>query len=186
MAQTLTERVEAIKNTPGTGEAAQVSEINSAFDKFDNHFIPAAQLRNTVAQSIPNNATTKTVYSQISYDSYSTRSEGVMASIGTDDITIRRDGLYIVSLVGSFALNATGIRRMGIGKNGTIQTAVQAGGTASGSSQLSITQPFVLADGDIITGHVFQNSGGALDLSDNSFLDGSSLSVTWVGSVDEV
>lgn len=186
MSQTLTNRVEAILNTPGTGEAAQIAELNTNFTKLDNHFIPAAELRRTTIQSIPNNATTEIDFTAVAYDTYTTRDEGVMGDIGTNAITIRKTGLYMVTLVGSFAANATGIRRIQIAKNSSAMVSNQKAGSAAASMTVEVAKPMLLAEDDIIEGFVFQNSGGALDLSNNAFDENLALSAVWLGSAVEV
>jgi hypothetical protein len=186
MSQTLTNRVEAIINTPGTGEAAQVSELNTNFTKLDNHFIPGAELRRTTVQSIPNNTTTEIDFTTVGYDSYASRSEGAMASIASNGITIRKTGFYLVSLVGSFAANATGIRRIQVVKNTVAMVSNQKAGSSAASMTVEVTKPMLLDEDDLIEGAVFQNSGAALDLSNNAFDENLALSVIWMGAGVEV
>lgn len=187
MAQTLTDRVKAIKNTPGTGEQVQISEINSAFDKFDNHFIPAAKMHDTATQSIPNSSTSQALFNVVTYDSYASRPEGTMVDINTDSITIRKAGFYLVTFNGTFALNATGIRRLEIAKNATsILTKQESISSANGGQAVSVSDTFLLAVNDVITGKIFQNSGSALNFTDGGFLEGRALSVIWQGSAVEV
>lgn len=186
MSQTTTDRVKAIKNTPGTGEFVQVSEINDAFDKLDNHFVPAAKMVNSVAQSIPNNAITTATYNTTLFDTYAGRGEGPMANNSTETITIRKSGLYLVTANNSFAVNATGVRRADIRKNGTSILSIVNGAFTGGATTLCLSDIFDLDANDTITCVVFQTSGAALDCDGNTFAEGKSLSAVWVGSPVEV
>lgn len=184
MSQTLTDRVEAIKNTPGTGENVLVAEINSAFDKFDNHFIPAAKLRNTVAQSVPNNAVTGVVYNTVVYDSYAARSEGAMANAATETITIRKTGLYLIVNKVAFLASVVGVRRLDINKNGALFHTKTRAGFTGGANVVDISTIEVLTAGDTITSSAYQNFGSALDTDPGN--NGVELSVAWLGTVVEV
>lgn len=184
MAQTLTSRVGAIKNTPGTGEQVSIAEVDAAFDLFDNHFIPTAKLIRTAAspQSVPNNAATGVDYNSTAFDSYATRPEGAMADTTNDRIIIRKDGTYIISAGGSFAANATGVRRLDIVKNGVTLAGDTALGFTGAANGLSFSAPFDLVIGDLITVNVFQNSGAGLVWDLNTFAEGNFLSAVWQGS----
>ena len=182
MAQTLTTRVEAIKNDDL--ENVLVAEINSAFDKFDNHFIPAAKLRNTVLQTIPNNAVTGVVYNTVLYDSYAARSEGAMANAATETITIRRAGLYLIVNKVAFLASAVGVRRLDINKNGALFHTKTRLGFTGGSNVVDISVIEVLAANDTITSSAYQNFGAGLDTDPGN--NGVELSVVWIGAVVEV
>jgi hypothetical protein len=183
MGETLTNRLQAIKND--NAELVNILELNAAFDKFDNHFIPAAKMYNTVLQlGIPNNVATKTVYDTIAYDTYAARPEGPMASLALNQITIRKDGIYTCSINGNCTANATGVRRLDIQKNGVLQLGAgpyQA--FVGGQNGFNITVDMALVAGDIITGSFFQNSGVALDFGKNTFVEGDALMVSWKGSL---
>lgn len=186
MAQTLTDRVKAILNTPDTGEQVQIAELNSNFSKLDNNFMPAAGFRSTVDQSIPNNAATKITYPTVAFDSYAARSEGPMADLALDEITIRKAGLYTIKLAGSFEPVLAGARRLDIVKNGVAQVSDTSAGYTGANCCLSIAKDMVLAVNDVISGRAFQNSGAALNWNHNTFAEGNYLSVSWLGSVVEV
>lgn len=181
MGETLTDRVKAIKNDDL--EFVNIAEINAAFDKFDNHFIPSAKLISTVTQTIPNNTVTKLTYSAIGHDSYSARAEGPMASLATDDITVRKAGLYIVSAGYTWVSNATGVRRIDIVKNGVSTAGDIKLGYVGGGNSITVTTPLVLAVNDVISISVFQNSGAPLDVNNNAFPEGNWLGVVWAGSI---
>lgn len=183
MAQTLTNRVEAIKND--NDENILIAEINSAFDKFDNHFIPACKIRNT-NQSIPHNVTTNVQFSATTVDSYSARDEGDMADLANDRILIRKTGLYLITFNNLWLSgSAPGLLRSDIVKNGTSVNAVFDPGTAAALSQ-KVEHSELLTAGDIITARVFQTSGVARSIDHNTYDNVLELSAVWQGSVVEV
>lgn len=183
MAETLTNRVQAIKND--NAELVNILEIDAGFDKFDNHFIPACKLFNSIQQTVANN-TTPTVmqFDTVLWDSYAARAEGPMADLVNDKITIRKDGIYTVSLNGNWIANATGVRRLDVMKNTIlIAGAGPALGFVGGQNGQGISQEFSFVVGDVIQGNLFQNSGAGLDFGKNTFGEGACLSVTWKGSL---
>lgn len=190
MSQTLTDRVKAIKNTPDTGEQVQIAEFNSAFDKLDNHFVPAAKIYNTVAQSYPNAATTMTVFNNTRFDTYAARSEGPMADLSNEQIIIRKTGLYVVSVSANILFNATGYRALSYKRNATFMRRITQDANVANSvdTSMSLTDIALLTAGDLITAHFLQNSGGALssDPTVGGVQDSQSLSVVWAGSAVEV
>jgi len=91
VSQTLTDRVKAIKNTPGTGENVLVSEINAAFDKFDNHFIPFCKIQGAAPQIIGSGAgQVQVTFDTTRTDTYAARSEGAMADLANDELSFAR------------------------------------------------------------------------------------------------
>jgi hypothetical protein len=186
MAQTLTNRVKAVKNTPGTGEFADVSEINAAFDKFDNDFRPAAKIWSSADQSIPNNVVTALAYNTIIYDSYAARSEGAMADLSNDWIIIRKAGLYQVHASNLWgAGTAAGILRSNLAINGTVSNSIFDGPEAAAKSQ-DIFGEYIFAVGDKITCSLTQTSGVARINTNNTYQNIFTLSAIWVGNITEV
>lgn len=185
MSQTLTNRVEAIKNTPGTGENVQVSEINSAFDKFDNHFIPACKIHNTT-QVIASGGSTALQFSSTNFDSYAARSEGAMADLSNDRITIRKAGLYFVRVNGVWLPGtAAGVLRMDLLINAISGNAVFAPAPAGSISQ-EVVGFYILAVNDLITAAVTQTTGANRSLDYNTYPNIFNLEAIWMGNVVEV
>lgn len=186
MSQTLTDRVKAIKNTPGTGENVLIAEINGAFDKLDNHFIPACKIWSSVDQSIPNNATTGLLYNTTLVDSYAARSEGAMADLANDRIIIRKPGLYICQCsILANAGTAAGIMRLNMAINGTVNKSIFDPAPAAAKSQ-EICEPYVLAANDTVSASVLQSQGSSRVYTNNTYQNIFALAVIWVGSVTEV
>lgn len=183
MSQTLTSRVNAIKNTPGSGEQVQISELNSGFDKFDNHFIPACKIQNTSTQIVGSGPVTQLQYDAIAYDSYAGRSEGAMADLSNDRIIIRRDGLYHCSArIWTTTPSAAGLMFIGLYKNDAGEVAEQM---VPGNSTITQTveDDIDFEAGDIVTVKVIQTSGANRTYARNTWPDGFSLAVTWVGAL---
>lgn len=186
MAQSLTSRVKAIKNTPGTGEQVQISEVNSAFDKFDHHFVPACKIWSSIDQSIPNNVVTNLLFNQTIFDSYAARSEGPMADLSNDRIIIRKDGLYRVRCkVLANAGTAAGIIRLNLATNGTVNNSNFLGPEAAAVSQ-EISDTYVLSNGDNISASVQQSQGSSRVYTNNTYQNIFTLSAVWIGNATEV
>lgn len=190
MTQQLTSLKKAIKNDPGTGELVSVAELNAAFDKFDNHFIPSCKIYADVTQSIPNASTTQVAYNQNRHDSFAGRSEGAMADASNDRIIIRFAGLYRVTTHVSFATNATGYRAVSIKKNASVikRVTTDANGTAGIDTSFGVSDDIDCAVNDLITATCLQTSGAALnaDPTLGGIQDNVSLTVTWLGRITEV
>jgi len=184
MTEILTSRVKAIKND--NNENVLISEINAAFDKFDNHFIPACKIRNSVVQAIPTGTPTDLQYNQSAYDSYAARSEGAMADLSNDRIVIRKNGLYFVKAnIWTTTASATGVMRLDIRKNGTAHFIDQFGPAATIITQ-AVSGVIDCVNGDLLTVNANQTAGVSRNYTDNTVLDGFSFSAVWLGSLVEV
>lgn len=187
MSQTLTDRVKAIKNTPGTGENVLIAEINAAFDKFDGHFIPACKIQGSADQNITSGAGQVQIqYDTTVIDTYSARSEGPMADLANDRIVIRKTGLYLVRC--NILWNsgtAAGILRGDLAINGTTSNSCFDGGIAAALSQ-EVWGMYSLAAGALITAFVQQTTGATRALTDNTYQNINNLEAIWLGSAVEV
>lgn len=187
MTQQLTNRVKAIKNDPGTGELAQISEINAAFDKFDNHFIPMCKIQGAAPQVITSGAGQVQVqFDTTRIDTYSARSEGPMADLANDWIKIRKAGLYYIKfntlwLTGT----AAGIIRLDVAINGTTDLSAFDIGVANSMTQ-EISEYRILAVNDQITAFVQQTTGANRTLDDNTYPNINCLEAVWMGAAVEV
>jgi hypothetical protein len=187
MSQTLTDRVEAIKNTPGTGELVQIAEINSAFDKFDHHFIPACKIQGNAQQTITSGVgQVQLLYDTTVIDTYAARSEGAMAELANDRIRIRKAGLYMLRVNTIFlAGTAAGILRLDMAVNGTTDLSTFDHGVAQASS-LEAWQFRILAVNDLITAFVQQTTGANRTIDDNTYPNINCLEAIWLGNATEV
>jgi hypothetical protein len=187
MTQTLTNRVKAIKNDPGTGEQVQIAEINSAFDKLDNHFIPMCKIYGNAPQVVGSGAGQVQIqYDTTRIDTYSARSEGAMADLAGDRIIIRKAGLYYLKLNTLFlAGTAAGLLRIDMAVNGVTDLSCFDTGTAQASS-LEVSQFRILAANDVITAFAQQTTGANRTLDDNTYNNLNCLEAVWMGSAVEV
>ena len=192
MSQTLTDRVKAIKNTPGTGENVLVSEINGAFDKFDNNFVPSAKIVNTATQAVTSGSTQPIVFNTTRHDTYAARAEGPMADLLNDLIVIRKNGLYMVSLSADFAGNVStaGYRAISIKRGATIMKRItqDANTVTNVDTAMELSDIFVLTAGDQISATALQTSGVSINLDPTigGVNDSVSLAVAWLGGSTEV
>lgn len=184
MGQTLTSLKKAIKND--NAENVDITEINSAFDKFDNNFVPACMIENTAVQSIPNTGLQLLQYNAIIYDTFAARSEGPMADLSNDRIIIRKTGLYTVTArIWTTTAIAAGVMFLGIYVNGNGITSVQKTPGAQQETQ-EVTDDLLLNSGDLVTINAIQNSGAPRNYSKNTWPHGFSFAAKWIGSAVEV
>lgn len=145
--------------TGGVATTSELAAIVAAVAFLQNP--PGAVLRQTVAQSIPNNANTA-----ITFDTKDFDSAGGWSSGANTRYTAQYPGRYEFSGGASFASSATGQRGIQWYVNGTI--ANYANGflnatSAGGWADAAVTQSFFLNIGDFVEMRVFQNSGVALN-----------------------
>lgn len=181
MTVTLTNRL--LMSKPDVNELVSIALINNNMDLADANFIPAAKMHASVAQTFTTGVQTAVAYNVTDYDSYAARSEGAMVNLGTDLITIRKAGLYLVKAQIVMTANATGTRRFDIQKNGANQIAMHMQGLAGVFANEIVVGQLVCAVNDTIGATQNQNSGGNLASISGSFPDETTLEVTWLGSI---
>jgi len=143
---------------------------------------PIAKMRNSVAQSIPNNTNTALTWDTEDWDTVG----GHSTVTNTSRYTCQSGyaGYYLVHAAVAWASNATGVRDIWVMKNGVdvpgSMITVQAP-PAGVWSQISETT-VQLAVGDYIEAIVLQTSGGALltDLGGAASARQSRLEVQWI------
>lgn len=114
------------------------------------------------AQSIPNGALTVLAFNNERYR------VGGMHDTATNNsrFTLPSAGVYHVTFVGEFAVNATGVRQAALRLNGTTYIdAMSTNGNASIGTQVKLSTDYKFAGGDYVEVLVRQDSGGALNLS---------------------
>lgn len=184
MGQTLTSLKKAIKND--TLENVIIGEINDAFDKFDNNFIPAAKMHFIGSQTLTHNVSTTQDFDTVTFDTFAARSEGAMADLALNRIVIRKAGVYSIKASNGFASNSSGLRRTSLAVNGTPIAHIEGPPAVGGVTSLFIGTDEVLAVNDVITVGTIQTSGGNLDVSNGLFTKAIYLSVVWQGAAVEV
>ena len=132
---------------------AQCSSINDCI---------GARVYNNAAQSIPNAVSTALTFNSEYFDT-----DAMHDPLGSHPsrLTATTIGKYIVTANVGFAADATGIRSVGIKRNGTTFIALQSwAGFVGDSNVVSVTATISMAVGDYVEVFVYQNSGGALNI----------------------
>lgn len=173
--------------TPGThtftGVVSTSSEMNT-FVRDPLLFLfskPAAELRQTVAQSIPNVTWTSITFDVEDLDSDPAGTGGHSTSSNTSRYVAVYAGWYRVSGGVEFAINATGQRACAWAVNGTLVAASRTLISATAALGMGVpakTKLVFLNIGDYVEMQVYQNSGGALNTA--VVAEGApSMSVVW-------
>jgi hypothetical protein len=124
-----------------------------------------ARVYNSIAESIPNNATT-----QLTFDSEHWNTDNNHSTItNTSRLTCQTAGIYIVVAQAAFAANVTGTRIIYINKNGdyvnpwcTFNSNYALQNTGFSMELVTILQ---LNVGDYVEASVYQNSGASLNIN---------------------
>lgn len=143
---------------------------------------PGAQLRQTVAQSASSGAFTAVTFTAEDYDNRS----GHSTSVNTSRYTCQVAGRYQVSGKVTWAANATGQRGSAWHVNGSLinasQISVPAVNASAAYSYAAATMTVLLAAGDYVELHAFQDTGGSLSTSVAAVQLQSYVHIRWVGT----
>jgi len=145
-----------------------VSELVSRLAKAENDLrqlliqspaLPGARIYSNANQSIPNNALTALTFSTVTFDQAE-----FWAIANPSRLTIASPGVYWISGLVRFAVNATNERAISIRLNGltTLKTFSNQASAAS-EPRISVDELYPLVAGDYVEIIVYQNSGGALN-----------------------
>lgn len=145
---------------------------------------PLAELRQTVAQSIPNGTFTAVLFDTEDVDQDYLGGGGHSTSSNTSRYTANFAGWYQVSGGVSIAANAVGVRGCywyvnGSPLNGTESMSVNSGATNHGS--VARTKHVFLNLGDYVELFCYQTSGAPLNTAVSTFAQ-SSMTVRWVSN----
>ena len=156
-----------------SGQVLTAAEMNEIGTNSNNYRVPPmCRARRAVAASVPNAAfTTQALSGADEYDT-DTMHDTVT---NNDRVTINTAGVYLVTAKASFAANTTGVRIVGIAKNGSLQDQFSLDAMDSFDQHLGGAQTYSLAVTDYLSVSVYQNSGGALNVTNVS------LSAVWQG-----
>ena len=138
--------------------------------------------RNATAYDLPNAA-----YTQLA-GTYLATTKQLDATTTGGAITIVTPGVYLIEASASFTANATGARQLVVNRNSTTVTTnplLYAGvpGSSATNGTVAATKRVVLAAGDVLRLHLYQNSGGVLAMptaSDQAV--GTFFNVSYVGA----
>lgn len=121
---------------------------------------PMAILRQTVAQSIPNGATTGVTFDAEDADTDS----GHSTVSNTSRYTANTAGKYLVIVDGSVVANAAGRVEVGIRLNGATMYGIASQlNSASNTPYACVVAIVPMIVGDYVEMTLFQNSGGAIN-----------------------
>ena len=109
-----------------------------------------------------------------------------MADVANNRIIIRKAGIYLCKFSNLWLAGlAAGLVRSDLQKNGSPNNAIFDPGVAAAISQV-VTSVELLAVNDTISARVFQTSGAARSIDDNTYQNVLELSVVWQGAGVEV
>lgn len=162
------------------GEIVTAAEFNSTIRDVDLFQLspPILKIRQTIAQSIPNNANTP-----LNYDTEEVDSSGMHSTVtNTSRATAVYPGWYWGAGCYTAAASAAGIRTLQWAINGAVQNGMGSDYTTIGagaSNRLgAIGGMWFLNVGDYLELSAFQNSGGALNTA-VSTVEQSTMSLHW-------
>jgi hypothetical protein len=132
--------------------------------------MPAVSAYNSVAQSIPNNTETYVTFDTTQFDQ-GTATPQHNISTNTSRLTCQQAGIYQIDFSAEYASNSTGTRYGIMAVNRTTDIDhFQVTPNSGQPTDVNMSTLYQLNVGDYIEVRVFQNSGGALNLSAGSQL----------------
>lgn len=139
--------------------------------------MPFAELTHSTTQSIPNTTVTSVVFNSEVFDTHN----GHDTLANTSRYVAPIAGVYLVAVQAPFVSNVNGKRELWLSRSDGVgfQTATVWPATAL-DAFLSVSAPIPLAAGAHIEPLVWQNSGGALNIS-NAIHSGQRMLVQWIG-----
>lgn len=158
----------------------QISTLQALIDFVRNK--PAAELRQTVAQSISDSTWTSLTFTTEDLDTDPAGTGGHSTSVNTSRYTAVYAGWYLLGGGYSSAVNATGQRGTRWAVNGLVVSASRAfiAATAAVGFELPARMKRVFLNvGDYVELQVWQNSGAPLNTDTSSAEVGSSMSIAW-------
>jgi hypothetical protein len=163
--------------------AAQMNEIGTNSNNF--RVPPMCRVVRNATQSIANSTETFVTWPTLVTDTEAP-GDPIYAAGSSDRLTIRTEGLYVVTASVLVANNATGIRTMAILRNPTAANnyaAAIAGNWVPPMSEdivVNASTVIALSVADNLRVSIFQNSGGALNVGSTARAL-TQFSVCWVG-----
>lgn len=150
--------------------------------QYDNILYSGAILRKSANQSIANGTITTVLFDTETKDTDAYHS----TVSNTGRITIPKTGVYLVEYMVTFAANTTGQRYAWIALNGSTSNRFDGymliSASSSDSTAVGGTAIMSLAATDYVETMVFQNSGGALNVSGGATAGACRFAITRLGS----
>lgn len=136
---------------------------HAATNAFDAHgYNPAARVYHSANQSIANTTFTTLAFNSERYDNDGEHDN----TTNNSRLTCKTAGKYRITANVQFASNATGYREVFFLVNGTTAIAdIIQDANASFATTMSLSTTYELAVNDYVEVRVYQNSGGALNVS---------------------
>jgi hypothetical protein len=147
------------------GETVTAAYMNSNVRDTGNFFLnaPSARVFNSATLSIANGVSTAITFNSERWDN-----DGIHStSSNTGRLTCVTAGVYDIGVALGWAANTAGVRIVRLRLNGgaTYVGIDDRNATSSGNSECAFSVPWKLAAADFVEVEVFQNSGGALNVS---------------------
>lgn len=162
-----------VKNTTwadGSGGATPITaaKLNNVEQGVsDSQLMPAVRAFHNASQSIPNSTLTALAFNSERFDVASGASSTQHDTVTNNSrLTCRFAGKYLIVTNVRFAINASGVREVGIRLNGATMLAdeVQTSSGGGTTTILTVTTLYDLAVNDYVETVVNQTSGGALNV----------------------
>jgi hypothetical protein len=141
------------------------SDGTSWYSSLDSNVLGHSERSVNNTQSIPNGGSATVILWQTSVIS---ERGGVSYNSGTGAFTVTNPGRYAVSAYMGFPSGATGRRQFILRKNTATQTATITPAPATGAWLAPLSKIMTCVAGDVIDFTTFQDSGGALTISQGS------------------
>jgi hypothetical protein len=151
---------------PGILTSSKLNQIRDVERFYGNP--PVAQMRQTVAQSLPNNTWTALTFNVEDVDTDIDGAGGHSTSVNTSRFTAQYPGWYLLGGAVGFDTNGTGVRAV---RWAVVGIALNAGGpilpTASGAVTVvpAPAELVYMTTGDLVELQALQSSGAALNTS---------------------
>lgn len=162
--------------TPRTWTSSTLTAAQLNTDIRDNSNFLATDkamwsISRAAVQSIPNATLTEVAWTSESFDNAGLHS----LVTNTGRVTTTVAGKYLLMVTVNFAANATGFRDLVLNVSGSQALSMETAPSASAATGMQLNGLVSVTAGQYFTVSVYQNSGGALDLSSCWF------SGMWVG-----
>lgn len=149
--------------------AAHMNQIEQGIE--DAHLMPAVRVFHNAAQSITTGTVTALAFNSERFDTVGGVASNMHDTVTNNSrLTCRYAGVYQITGMVAWAVNATGFRQAQIRLNGTtiIGSRDEIAASASFGTEMQVTSLYQLAVNDFVELVVQQTSGGALNVNSSA------------------